>query len=85
MLMMVLFLEKTHDNHDIAIYLGNSNFEMLSSFSLNTSTYVKSLRNIESVDLTEYEGIKFVGGTLNNVFSADVLDIKYEEGRTFIL
>ena len=57
---------------------------MLGTFPLNTSTYIKSLENIESVDLTEYEGIKFVGGTLNNVFNADALDIKYEEGKTFI-
>ena len=45
------------------------------------SAYIKSLGNIESVDLTKYEGIKFVGGTLNNVFCADALDIKYEEGK----
>lgn len=75
---------KTHDNHDIAIYLGDRNFEVLGTFPLNTSAYIKSLGNIESVDLTEYEGIKFVGGTLNNVFCADALDIKYEKGKTFI-
>lgn len=75
---------KTHDNHDIAIYLGDRTFEVLGTFPLNTSTYIKSLGIIESVDLTEYEGIKFVGGTLNNVFNANALDIKYEEGKTFI-
>lgn len=75
---------KTHDNYDIAIYYNDNILEVLGTTLLHTYAYIKSTRNIESTDLTEYEGIKFVGGTLNNVFIADALDVTYEGEKRVI-
>lgn len=75
---------KTHDNYDIAIYSGNHVFKVMGATSLHTNAYIKSTRNLESTNLTEYDGIKFVGGTLNNVFIADALDIKHEDKKRVI-
>lgn len=75
---------KTHDNYDIAIYSGNQDFKVMGATSLHTNAYIKSIRHVESTNLTEYDGIKFIGGTLNNVFVADALDIKYEDKKRVI-
>lgn len=75
---------KTHENYNIAIYLGNSPFEIFGTGTLNTSAYIKSNSNTFGENIMEYEAIQFVGGTLNNVFHINGIDIDYENGDTVI-
>lgn len=75
---------KTHGNHDIAIYTGNIELEVLGSRCLNTSAYIKSTSNLTETSLKGYEGISFHGGTLNTVFDMNAMDMEWEEGKIIV-
>lgn len=59
---------KNHNNHQIAIYVGSKTFLVFNSRYLRTSTYVISKSNVNEASLEKFDGIKFVGGTLNHLF-----------------
>ena len=70
---------KTHNNHQIAIYVGSKTFLILNARYLRTSTYVISKSNVNETSLEKFDGIKFVGGTLNRLFSRNSMESEYTE------
>ena len=70
---------KTHNNHQIAIYVGSKTFLILNARYLRTSTYVISKSNVNETSLEKFDGIKFVGGTLNRLFSRNSMEREYTE------
>lgn len=75
---------KTHENRNIAIYLGNLSFEVFGSGGLNTSAYVQAASNVYDTDIMEYEAICFKGGTLNNVFHINGMKFDHLDGNTVV-
>lgn len=75
---------KTHENFNIAIYMGNTSGEILCSQAINIPAFVKSFGNMNETDIIEYDAIQFVGGTLNNVFEIKGLDLEFEEGKNLV-
>lgn len=67
---------KTHSLHDIAIYYGDNPLRFTRCTQINTWAYIKSRINILDVDIAQYKGIRFVGGTLNSVFSLRGMDVQ---------
>ena len=49
---------KTHNNHQIAIYVGSKTFLILNARYLRTSTYVISKSNVNEASLEKFDGIK---------------------------
>ena len=59
---------KTHTNYPIAIYVGQTPFEIIGRRNLITSAYVLTRSVLSNNPVTEYQAIQFQGGTLNQVF-----------------
>ena len=70
---------KTHNNYQIAIYVGSKTFLVSNSKYLRTSTYVISKSNVNETSLEKFDGIKFVGGTLNRLFYRNSMRSEYTE------
>ena len=75
---------KMHDNRDIAIYVGSLSFEVLGSRNLITSAFIKSCSNLSDNPVTEFDAIRFTGGTLNSVFVPDAIRFESENGKTIV-
>lgn len=68
---------RTHDNHRIAIYLGNQELRIYGNQVLNTDAYIISDGNINPDENKSFGGISFSGGTLNRVFNIDGMEFNY--------
>ena len=75
---------KLHDNRNIAIYVGSLPFVILGSRNLITAAFVRSSSNLSDSPITEFDAIRFSGGTLNNVFHADAVKLEWENGKTIV-
>lgn len=71
-------LGKTHDNHNIAIFLGNVGFKVFGASALRTSAYIISSSNLYEKNLMSFRGISLSGGTLNSVFHIQGLNIAHD-------
>ena len=72
---------KTHQNHNIAIYAGDMDFEVQGSRGLYTSAYVKATSNLSDVDISKFDGIVFKGKSLNNVFFINGMSFDRSENK----
>lgn len=74
----------THSGQHIEIYTGDSNIHPLPScspFQIHTSMYlIQSSNTIGIPDWNTFDGIRFEGGTLNNLFSYHNVSTKYFPG-----
>lgn len=68
---------KTHQNYNIAIYTGDMEFSVKGSRGLYTSTYIKSTSNLIDLDISRFNGIVFIGKSLNDVFLIDGMKIDH--------
>ena len=59
---------RTHQGGNIAIYTGKNGVTVEGHQRVFTSTYIVSASCIKPSELSEFTGIRFVGGTLNDVF-----------------
>lgn len=75
---------KTHDSHDVAIYIGNKQFKIVTTGDLNTVCYVRSIGCEANHDIRKFKAIRFCGGTLNNVFDINGMNTECIEGRIVI-
>lgn len=71
-------LGKTHDNHNIAIFLGNDAFKVFGASALRTSAYIVSASNLYEKNLMSFRGISLSGGTLNSIFHVQGLNITHD-------
>ena len=57
----------THDNRNIAIYVGNDSFELLTHALLSPGAYIISSQNIDENDFMKYDVMEFRGKVLSQV------------------
>lgn len=69
----------THDGYKMLIYIGKHDFPVLNTMKIGLSSYVVSTSNILNYDLSYYDGIEFVGGTLTNLKRPRTMQTKYDE------
>lgn len=76
----------THDGHKMLIYIGKHDFPVVNTMKMGLSSYIVSTSNILDYDLSYYEGIEFVGGTLSKLKRPRAMQTKYdiETKRTYI-
>ena len=72
---------KTHENHNIAIYAGNMDFEVKGSQGLYTSAYVKGISNLSDTDISNFDGIVFNGKSLNDLFFIHGMSIDHSNNK----
>lgn len=72
---------KTHDNHIIAISIGDARLNLYNVCYLNTSAYIISVSNRFEQEFSEFDRICFRGGTLNKVFFMNAMELEYEEEK----
>lgn len=75
---------KTHDLNDIAIYCGANSLRFTRCTRINTCAYIKSQNNMSDIDMEQFSGIRFVGGTLNNVFNLQGMDVAHQDNSIVI-
>lgn len=75
---------KTHDNYDIAIYLGNKKYEIITTGIVNTAAYVKSTVNTYTENIKTFEALQFCGGTLNEIFDISGINTEYKDGKIIV-
>lgn len=76
----------THDGHKVMIHVGKFDFHFVNTMKLNFSSYIISTSNTIDCDLSFYDGILFVGGTIKNLKSPHGIKIEYDSktGRSYI-
>lgn len=75
----------THDNHSIAIYIGNFEQRVYGKQSIHTDMYLVEHRNIDEYPRErkiEYDALEFVGKKLSRVFLPHALSFVYEPGQS---
>lgn len=70
---------KTHNNHDIAIYCGNNTFDIIGTQKITTNSFIVSKGILEDNDLREFDGITFIGKSLNKVFDIRGISFEYDD------
>lgn len=69
---------KTHDNRDIAVYCGNNTLEIIGTQKVTTNSFFVSKGILENTDLRQFDGITFVGKSLNKIFDINGITVNYE-------
>lgn len=69
----------THNGYKMLIYIGKHNFPVFNAMKMELSSYIVSTSNVLEYDLSYYDGIEFVGGTLNKLKRPHAITIKYDE------
>lgn len=70
---------RTHNSHQILIYLGKKQIDFTSYCDYIFSSYVLSTSNIYEVDMSMFDSIEFVGGTLEYLFYPCSLDLSPDD------
>lgn len=74
----------THDNHRIAIYVGETSLQIWGTQSLNTCAYVISKGNVGEQNISTFDTLTFHGGTLNSVFHIRAMDVEHSTKETVV-
>lgn len=75
---------KSHNGNKILFHIGKNDFPVVNTMKMGLSSYVVSTSNILDYDITYYDGIRFVGGTLGKLKHPRGLDIEYDGERHYI-
>ncbi len=57
----------THEGSKMLIHVGNHSFTVMNTMPIDVSSYIVSRSNVWDYDISYFDGIKFVGGTLRNL------------------
>lgn len=68
----------TTDGYQLAIYTGYDERKISANYKLQPGVYIISRANLCSYNMTTFQAIEFVGGTLNNLFERKRIDTKYD-------
>lgn len=76
----------THNGHKMLIHIGKHNFPVTNTMKMGLSSYIVSTSNIFDYDISCYDGVEFVGGTLSKLKHPRALKTTYdkESKRTYI-
>ena len=69
----------SHNNHKLLVYTGQHDFSIVNTMNLSISSYIVSTSNVLDYDLSFYDGIVFVGGTLAKLKHPHGMKIEYDE------
>lgn len=76
----------THNGYKMLIYIGEKNVPVVNTMKMGIPSYIISTSNIFDYDLSYYDGIEFVGGTLSKLKRPCAIQTKYDENakQTYI-
>lgn len=76
----------THNGKKMLIYVGNHDFPIFNAMNMGISSYILSTSNIFDYNLSYFDGIEFVGGTLSRLKRPHAFETKYDKKtkRTYI-
>lgn len=69
----------THDRRKMLMHVGSHDFVVVNTMRINLSSYIVSTTNVLDYDISYFEGIEFVGGTLLNLKKPMGMKIDYSE------
>ena len=69
----------THNNTKILAYIGQHDFPVINTMKMELSSYIVSTSNILDYDISFYDGIVFVGGTISKLKHPHAMKISYDE------
>lgn len=69
----------THNGNKMLIYIGEHNFHVVNTMKMGLSSYIVSTSNVFDYDLTYYDGVEFVGGTLSQLKRPHAMRTKYDK------
>lgn len=77
---------KTHENHNIALYIGKHSLEFAGSNFINSAMFILGNSNVPDFDINilSFSGIEFIGGTINKVYDKDVYEKNYEKDKIIL-
>lgn len=76
----------THNGFKMLIYIGEHDHPVTNTMTIGLSSYIISTSNIIDFDLTHFDGIEFVGGSISKLKRPKAFITKYDEitKRTYI-
>ena len=76
----------THNGRKMLLYVGKREFDIVNTMRLGFSSYIVSDSNIFDYDISQYDGIIFVGGTLSKLKAPCAIRTQYDDAtkRTYI-
>ncbi len=76
----------SHNNHKMLMYVGQNDFPIVNAMNMGISSYIVSSTNVLEYDISFYDGILFVGGTLAKLKHPRGMKIEYdtEQERDYI-
>lgn len=69
----------TADGYQLAIYTGYKECKITSNYKLRSGVYIVSRANAYQYDMSKFQAIEFIGGTLNNLYEQARIETKYSE------
>ena len=74
-----------HDGTKMLLHIGENNLTIVNKMRLHLASYIMSTANIADYDLSYFDGIEFIGGTLANLKRPMGINIEYEsENRRYV-
>ncbi len=70
---------RTYTNREIAIFCRTEELDVFANQPFYTSAFFVSLQDIHDDTIREFDGIRFIGKSLNKVFNKRGLVVKYEK------
>lgn len=75
----------TTDGYQLAIYTGYEERKISANYKLRPGVYLVSRANACRYDMSTFQAIEFIGGTLNNLYEQRNIETKYDdEQKSFI-
>ena len=75
----------TADGYQLALYTGYEERKISVNYKLRPGIYIVSRANACRYDMTKFQAIEFIGGTLNNLYEQTRIETKYsEEQKSYI-
>lgn len=75
----------SHNKSKMLLHIGNNDLSIVNLLKIHLNSYIVSATNVDDCDLSYFDGIEFVGGTLANLKRPMGMSIKYDsEGRRYI-
>ncbi len=71
----------TADGYQLALYTGYEERKVSVNYKLRPGIYIVSRANACQYDMTKFQAIEFIGGTLNNLYEQTRVVTKYNEDQ----
>ena len=71
----------SHDGTKILMHIGQKPLALVNKMKIHLGSYIMSTANVVDYDLSYFDGIEFVGGTLANLKKPNGISIEYESEK----